>query len=75
MDAARNSRVTVMLSAPKIGDCAQVWYGSKWRRVCGQLHGRIGVVRVVSKGSPRNHGVEIEGRLIVVPRGHLRKTP
>jgi len=35
-------------------------------------HGKIGVVRVVSRGpGPRNVGVEIDGQVIVVPRGNL----
>ena len=35
-------------------------------------HGRFGVVRVVSGGpGPRNVGVEIDGRTVVVPRGNL----
>jgi len=35
-------------------------------------HGAAGVVRVVSRGpGPRNTGVELDGRLVVVPRGNL----
>ena len=34
--------------------------------------GRTGVVRILARGrGPRNVGVDIEGRIIVVPRGNL----
>ena len=36
------------------------------------LHGKTGVVRLVAKGpGPRNVAVEIEGQVIVIPRGNL----
>ncbi len=35
-------------------------------------HGKVGVVRVVSRGpGPRNVGVKVAGLLVVVPRGNL----
>ena len=35
-------------------------------------HGKLGVVRTVSRGpGPRNVGVEIDGRTVVIPRGNL----
>ena len=35
-------------------------------------HGKTGVVRIVAKGpGPRNVGVEIDGKVVVVPRGNL----
>jgi hypothetical protein len=36
------------------------------------LHGRTGVVRIVTRGrGPRNVGVEIDGQIVVIPRGNL----
>lgn len=60
-----------MLSNPRKGTLAQVWYN---KRIAPEmhLHGKIGVITVVSKGKPRNHGITIEGRLWVVPCGNLR---
>ena len=38
------------------------------------LHGRFGIVRIVARGGgPRNHGVEIDGEIVAVPCGNLRK--
>lgn len=34
-------------------------------------HGKVGRLAVVSRGKPRNHGVEIDGRIVVVPCGNL----
>jgi len=40
------------------------------------LHGKTGVVRVVASGrGPRNVGVEIDGRVFVIPRGNLVAVP
>ena len=60
-----------MMSYPRIGQRVQVWYAAK--RLPMPLHGRIGTVVVRSKGRPRNHGVEIDGTLFVVPAGNLRE--
>jgi hypothetical protein len=35
------------------------------------LHDRVGVVRISSLGKPRNHGIEIEGIVHVIPAGNL----
>jgi len=62
-----------VLVHPKIGAIVQVWY-RKDRAAFMPWHGRLGIVRVVSKGpGPRNHGIEIDGRLVVVPCGNIRK--
>lgn len=37
------------------------------------LHGLSGRVVVVGKGKPRNHGVEIDGKVYAVPCGNLIK--
>ena len=35
-------------------------------------HGKVGVVRIVSSGpGPRNVGVQVDRRTVVVPRGNL----
>lgn len=34
-------------------------------------HGKVGRLAVVSRGKPRNHGVEIDGRIVVVPCGNI----
>ena len=62
----------VMLSNPRKGDRVQVWYAER-KRDGMPLHGLVGTVVVVSKKRPRNHGVEIDGRMHVVPAGNLRK--
>ena len=61
-----------MLSCPKIGQRVQVWYRASLRSLM-PLHGRVGIVRVSSRGKPRNHGVEIDGVTYVVPCGNLRE--
>ena len=58
-----------MLLNPRIGQKVQVWY--KDRDML--YHGRTGIVRVASRGKPRNHCVEIEGVMVSVPCGNLRK--
>lgn len=35
-------------------------------------HGKRGRVRIVPTGRPRNYGVELDGGIIVIPRGNLR---
>lgn len=60
-----------MLSCPKQGSTVQVWYAAKWRSFM-PLHGRVGIVRVSSRGRPRNHGIEIDGQMWIVPAGNLR---
>lgn len=61
-----------MLSSPKVGQLVQCWYAKKFAHLW-PYHGKVGVVRIVGRGpGPRNHGVEIEGQLVVVPAGNLR---
>ena len=62
-----------MMLNPRHGQHVQVWYGKGWRRAGMPLHGRVGVVRVVCRARPRNHGVEIDGQVYGVPCGNLRK--
>jgi hypothetical protein len=60
-----------VVSNPKPGQRVQVWY-RKGLRDYMPHHGRLGTVAVVSKGRPRNHGVLIDGRMVVIPCGNLR---
>jgi hypothetical protein len=67
-----------MLLNPRIGQLVQIWYGEKARSVM-PYHGQVGrvVIRCRRRGKhlrngPRNHAVEIDGRLVVVPCGNLR---
>jgi hypothetical protein len=60
-----------MLLNPRVGSTVQVWYRADMRWM--PFHARTAVVRIASHGKPRNHGVEIDGRLVVVPCGNLRK--
>lgn len=64
-----------MIVHPKIGQAVQVWYR---REVAPGMpyHSRMG--RVVTKGrgpGPRNHAVEIEGCVVMVPCGNVRPGP
>lgn len=60
-----------MLSRPRLGDRVQIWYRESLRSL--PYHGQTGIVVIVSRRRPRNHGVEIGGRLVVVPAGNIRK--
>ena len=60
-----------MIFHPQPGQHVRIHYA---RRSASSMphHGRTGVVRIVSKGpGPRNVGVEIDGFLVMVPRGNL----
>lgn len=59
-----------MLSSPKPGQLVRLRYAKKFAHLF-HLHGKEGVVRIVGKGRPRNHGVEIAGLIVVVPAGNL----
>lgn len=61
-----------MLANPKPGDLVRVQY-RKALHPLAPLQGAVGVVAVVSKGKPRNHGVRVGDRLHVIPCGHLVK--
>ena len=62
-----------MMSNPSIGDAVELCYAKAKRHIHGGLHGARGRVVVVSRGRPRNHGVEINGRVVIVPAGNLRR--
>jgi len=60
-----------MIFHPRPGQHVRIRYAKRSASVMPH-HGAVGVVRIVSRGpGPRNVGVEIDGRLVVVPRGNL----
>ena len=62
-----------MITNPRLGMMVQVWYRQQVREIM-PLHGKEGTVRLASRGKPRNHLVEVEGKCYVVPCGNLRET-
>jgi hypothetical protein len=63
-----------MMANPKVDAACVVHYRAAVARSM-PLHGKVGRVAVRAKGRPRNHGVEIDGTLYVVPCGNLRPVP
>ena len=61
-----------MLSNPKPNDRVEIRY-AKHKRSIAKLHGKRGVVVIAGRGRPRNHGVEVDGVLYVIPAGQLFK--
>ena len=60
-----------MIFHPRVGQRVRVHYAKAFATSMPH-HGKSGVVRIVAKGpGPRNVGVEIDGHLVVVPRGNL----
>lgn len=62
-----------MLVNPRVGQEVKIWYGKKTRDMM-PLQGKTGVIEIVSRGKPRNHGVRVDGLLYVVPCGNINKT-
>jgi hypothetical protein len=62
----------VVLVNPKLGSKVQVWYRAGLREIMPH-HGKIGTVSVVCRGRPRNHGVLLDGVIVSVPCGNLRR--
>jgi hypothetical protein len=62
-----------MITNPRKNQPVQVWYGQKTRDVM-PMHGKFGTVVVANnkRGGPRNHGVEIGGKVHVIPAGNMR---
>lgn len=54
---------------PKRGSIVQIWYRDKSM----PFHGRYARVVVAGTGKPRNHLVRVDGELVIVPCGNLRK--
>jgi hypothetical protein len=74
-----------VISNPRHGQNVRIAYASKRRKVPGlglvgflsswaPYHGQIGRVMIPGNArKARNHGVEIDGQIVVVPAGHLQK--
>lgn len=62
-----------MLANPRRGDLVRLAYRRALQPIAPH-QGAVGVVEIISRGKPRNHGVRLVcGRLLVVPCGHLIK--
>ena len=59
-----------MICYPKPGQRVRIRYRAGVREHM-PLHDRVGVVVIVGRGKPRNHGVQVDGCLYVVPCGNL----
>lgn len=60
-----------MIFQPRVGQNVRIHYAKSYSDAM-PLHGKTGVIAVVAKGrGPRNAGVKIEGKIVVVPRGNL----
>lgn len=59
-----------MMSNPSEGEWVQIRYAKRFAHLW-PYHGCIGKVVIAGKGKPRNHGIAIAGRIIVVPAGNL----
>lgn len=61
-----------MMSNPRPGARCRLHYRRSFAGLMPH-HGRTGVVEIVAKGRPRNHGVRLDGSgtLVVVPAGNL----
>lgn len=61
-----------MIRRPREGQRVQLWYAAPRRRIAPH-HGAVGVVAIVGRGpGPRNAGVDVGGRVVVVSGGNLR---
>ena len=63
-----------MICNPRLGSTVQVWYAQRAARHM-PYHARLGTVKIVSRGKPRNHGIEIDGQIIAIPCGNIRRAP
>lgn len=63
-----------MMASPRPGTLVRLTYRKALHGVA-PWQGKTGTVVVSGRGKPRNHPVEVEGRLVVVPCGHLTPIP
>ena len=62
-----------MIVRPKVGQLVQVWYRKELADFM-PYHGQIAHVLRISRGpGPRNHEVSIDGAIVVVPCGNIRR--
>jgi hypothetical protein len=66
-----DAEVWAVIANPKPGQVVRIHYAA--RALPMPYHGKIGTVEIVSKGKPRNHGIRIDGELVVIPCGNLQK--
>ena len=60
-----------MIFRPCIGQCVRIHYAKKYADKMPH-HGKTGIIVFAAKGrGPRNVGVKIKEKTIVVPRGNL----
>ncbi len=60
-----------MMLNPRIGQLVRIHYRKSLDAM--PLQDCVGVVVVASRGKPRNHGVEVDGKVYVVPCGNLQR--
>lgn len=59
-----------MISSPRPGQRVRVHYAASYARLM-PWHGRDALVVISGRGRPRNHLVDAEGHMVVVPCGNL----
>lgn len=59
-----------MIVSPVKGQQAIIWYRKENRNL--PYHGKLCVVVLPGTGRPRNHLVDVDGTLVVVPCGNLK---
>jgi len=61
-----------MLVHPRLHERVTIHYAARYGRYM-PLQDRQGVVVLVGTGKPRNHGIEVDGRVYCVPCGNLNR--
>lgn len=61
-----------MLVNPAVNQRVVIRYAKSYSSTM-PLHGLTGTVVVVGKGRPRNHGVNVGGKIYAIPCGNLFK--
>jgi len=64
----------IVLTNPRLGQVVLVRYNPRAKLIMGHLHDKLGTVIQRSRGKPRNHLVDVDGRLYVIPCGNLFPT-
>lgn len=62
----------MMLTNPRMGQPVQIWYRADLRPLM-PYQGMVGRVVIAGHGKPRNHGIEIDGQIVIIPAGNLVK--
>jgi len=61
-----------MIANPRLGQSVRIHYAKRYGDYM-PLQDLIGTVVVIGRGRPRNHGVEVAGRIYCIPCGNLIK--